>query len=217
GDFVMSASIHGATSFGIEPDKEWVKLSKLWLEASGISALLCMGAGEDLPFKDDVFDIVSCNFVLEHTKSPARVIEEMVRVLRPGGYCYLNVPNYIFPWEHHYKIIWSLILPKLLTRSYLQLRGRDPEYMDHIYPITSTFIFRTLGKLNIKIVANLVDDAIRDPDEIISGRWKILSHMIRTLHIPIQFINLISPVTSIIVTNSAQDSDIKSNRPYKNK
>ncbi|MBN1179753.1 MAG: class I SAM-dependent methyltransferase [Anaerolineae bacterium] len=40
---------------------------------------------QTLPFQDDTFDAVTCLEVLEFTPDPEAVIEEMVRVLRPGG------------------------------------------------------------------------------------------------------------------------------------
>jgi SAM-dependent methyltransferase len=38
-----------------------------------------------LPFDDDTFDAVACLEALEFTPSPQEVLEELVRVLRPGG------------------------------------------------------------------------------------------------------------------------------------
>ncbi len=38
-----------------------------------------------LPFRDERFDAVSCRLVLNHFKAPAQVIQEFVRVLKPGG------------------------------------------------------------------------------------------------------------------------------------
>lgn len=38
-----------------------------------------------LPFPDEVFDAVTCLEALEFLPSPARALQEMVRVLRPGG------------------------------------------------------------------------------------------------------------------------------------
>ena len=39
----------------------------------------------DLPFEDDSFDLVIANHMLYHTPNPAVAIEELARVLRPGG------------------------------------------------------------------------------------------------------------------------------------
>ena len=45
-----------------------------------------------IPVDDDHFDSVFCNAVLEHVANPVEVVEEMFRVLKPGGYLYLCIP-----------------------------------------------------------------------------------------------------------------------------
>ena len=49
---------------------------------------------EQLPFRDDTFDLVTLLEVLEHTQSPALSLEEVRRVLRRGGRLALTTPNY---------------------------------------------------------------------------------------------------------------------------
>ena len=48
---------------------------------------------ESLPYKDKDFDIVLLAEVMEHLKSPVRVLTEVKRVLKPGGYLILTTPN----------------------------------------------------------------------------------------------------------------------------
>ena len=45
-----------------------------------------------LPFCDNSVDAVICESVLEHVKNPWAIIQEMKRVLKPGGIVYLSVP-----------------------------------------------------------------------------------------------------------------------------
>jgi SAM-dependent methyltransferase len=47
--------------------------------------------GEKLPFEDSSFDVVLSDNVVDHAESPRRIVEEMVRVLRPGGMLYFTV------------------------------------------------------------------------------------------------------------------------------
>jgi ubiquinone/menaquinone biosynthesis C-methylase UbiE len=49
-----------------------------------------------LPFADSFFDVVTCMSVLEHVINPPNVIDEVYRVLKPGGSFLLQVPN--FAW-----------------------------------------------------------------------------------------------------------------------
>jgi len=46
-----------------------------------------------LQFKDNQFDTVTCIEVIEHLENPRRVVRELFRVLKPGGWCVLTTPN----------------------------------------------------------------------------------------------------------------------------
>lgn len=45
-----------------------------------------------MPFADRAFDVVLCNHVLEHVENDIRAMEEIHRVLKPGGFAILQVP-----------------------------------------------------------------------------------------------------------------------------
>ena len=47
--------------------------------------------GESLPFRDSSFDIVLCDNVVDHARSPRGIVAEIARVLRPGGILYFTV------------------------------------------------------------------------------------------------------------------------------
>lgn len=48
--------------------------------------------GHFLPFRDEVFDAVWIQAVLEHVLDPPAVVEEIHRVLKPGGIVYADTP-----------------------------------------------------------------------------------------------------------------------------
>ncbi len=47
---------------------------------------------ECLPFPSGTFQRVECDAVLEHVRHPEKVIDEIARVLAPGGYAHLVTP-----------------------------------------------------------------------------------------------------------------------------
>jgi SAM-dependent methyltransferase len=49
-----------------------------------------------LPFKDSEFELVLCTEVLEHVKNPQKVIDEIGRVLKPGGRVILTT-RFVYP------------------------------------------------------------------------------------------------------------------------
>lgn len=57
-----------------------------------------MAAGEQLPFRDKAFDLVTANMVVEHVADPTLVLSEVSRVLRPGGRFLFITPNRLSPY-----------------------------------------------------------------------------------------------------------------------
>lgn len=47
----------------------------------------------DLPFKDDTFDVILCNHVLEHIPNDTKAIQELFRVMKPGGWGIFQIPQ----------------------------------------------------------------------------------------------------------------------------
>ena len=48
---------------------------------------------QNLPFNDNVYDVVICNHVLEHVEDDRQAMKEILRVLKPGGFTILQVPT----------------------------------------------------------------------------------------------------------------------------
>lgn len=70
------------------------------------SAIIAVDLDRDaLPFPDGCFEYVFAIEALEHLTEPHRILEEIRRVLMPGGACILSVPN-----PYHFKeVIWNLL------------------------------------------------------------------------------------------------------------
>ena len=47
----------------------------------------------DLPFDDNQFDIVFCNHVLEHIIDDKKAMQELYRVMKPGGFGIFQIPQ----------------------------------------------------------------------------------------------------------------------------
>lgn len=54
----------------------------------------------DIPFRENTFDVIFCNHVLEHVDNDILAMEEMLRVLKPGGWAILQVP-FFHPLKDH--------------------------------------------------------------------------------------------------------------------
>jgi len=124
----------GVDGYGVEPGGEGFaagfQASRKVLEGNGISPERVSNAvGESLPFADESFDIVYSANVLEHTREPAQVLSESMRVLRKGGLLHMEIPNHLSYFEGHYMVlmpplVWKPILP-LWIRWVIR---RDPSF-----------------------------------------------------------------------------------------
>ena len=85
-----------------------------------------VGRGEQLPFADAVFDGVASSNVLEHVAHPWAMIEELLRVCRPGGHVYLSWTNWYSPFGGHDWSPFHYLGPRLGVRVFRFVRGRPP-------------------------------------------------------------------------------------------
>lgn len=77
-----------AERVGVDPLADHYRtLFPLW---QGRARTIASG-GETLPFPDGSFDAVLCDNVVDHADSPRRIVEEIARVLAPGGLLYFTV------------------------------------------------------------------------------------------------------------------------------
>jgi len=62
------------------------------LDIAAFANVDVIGSALNLPFADGTFGLVKNGAVLEHVREPQKMIDEMYRVLAPGGHIYTEVP-----------------------------------------------------------------------------------------------------------------------------
>lgn len=71
----------------------------------GIDAQIASLA-DPLPYANATFDVVICLEVLEHLVDPSYVVRQMARVLKPGGFALISVPNTAF-WATRVELMFT--------------------------------------------------------------------------------------------------------------
>jgi len=84
----------GAKVIGLEPSHVMMVRAKQYLNESNAQVALAQGIGENLPFKPHSFDKVMCKGALDHFFSPSETMEEIARVLKPGGEMIISIANF---------------------------------------------------------------------------------------------------------------------------
>jgi ubiquinone/menaquinone biosynthesis C-methylase UbiE len=76
----------GAHGVGRYTSEEWKSLP------------IIQGSAENLPYEDNSFDVVYSSHVLEHVNSEQQALDEMKRVLKPGGVLIIGMPTAAMSW-----------------------------------------------------------------------------------------------------------------------
>lgn len=79
----------GFEVIGVDPDPA----ARAQAAEAGVTVLA--GTGEDVPdtLADGAFDLVIMTHSLEHCRNPRKALDNVYRLTKPGGHCYIEVPN----------------------------------------------------------------------------------------------------------------------------
>jgi len=88
GDLAIAAMrLNPKKIIGVDISEEMLKVGEAKMEKKGLSDIISMQVAdsESLPFEDNDFDAVMVAFGVRNFEHPEKGVEEMFRVLRPGG------------------------------------------------------------------------------------------------------------------------------------
>jgi ubiquinone/menaquinone biosynthesis C-methylase UbiE len=77
-----------------------------------------------MDFPDNTFDVVITNQDYEFVNDAQKLMDEIFRVLKPGGVCFFGARNKLTLLEGQYRIPFLAFLPQRVARVYLALLGR---------------------------------------------------------------------------------------------
>ena len=86
------------------------------------------GDAMNMAFPDNHFDVAVCTQIYEHVPDASKMLDEIFRVLKPGGFCYFSGNNRIMFMEPHYRLPLLSVLPRRLAHHYVRLAGKGSHY-----------------------------------------------------------------------------------------
>jgi 2-polyprenyl-3-methyl-5-hydroxy-6-metoxy-1,4-benzoquinol methylase len=89
---------------------------------------------DKLPYENDSIDIIASLAVIEHIANPDNFLNEIFRVMKPGGIVYISTPN----WFYSYKLFYN-----------------DPTHVKPYNPLTLERILLMYGFKNIETYPGL--------------------------------------------------------------
>lgn len=150
GGEAVSFSKRGADIYGIEPNENAVDILRVRAKQNNWNPdIFRTGVAESLPYESDSFDFVYCWTVLEHVQDVEKSIDEMIRVSKKNGVVFIQVPDYRFPYEGHYKIPLLPFMPKWAQKIFLVCLGRPAGFLDSVTFLTAPGLDKLFYKKNI--------------------------------------------------------------------
>jgi arabinofuranan 3-O-arabinosyltransferase len=121
----------GAHYHMIEPDRRELKAR------GDIPPGTIVGDGYWLPLRDGAADVCFSSNVLEHVPNPVGIIDEMIRVTRPGGIIYVSFTNWYSPWGGHETAPWHYLGGEYAVRRYTRRNGKPPKnrFRQSLFPV----------------------------------------------------------------------------------
>lgn len=141
----FSAAVLGIPEVhGVDRDARAVEGAK----RKGVRARCAVLGSERLPYEDESFDLVTSFGMLDYLPDFDPAIEEIVRVMRPGGYVLISLPN-LASWHNRLALLLGY-QPRDVEISQKHLVGVHPHYsrrregpVGHIH-VPTTRAFREL-------------------------------------------------------------------------
>jgi len=140
----------GAIVYGVDVEPELKDIAERNAVFNKAKANFIIYDGLRLPFDNDFFDHIVSFSVLEHVSFPDKLLNEIFRVLKPGGKFLLTLPNKYYPKETHTLAYFVSYMPKKIADIYLKLLKRSPLKDDNLHFYSYFDILKMLKKTDYK-------------------------------------------------------------------
>jgi len=140
---------YGAITTDVDLSSGHLDLAQENFRLRGLSGTFIHHDAEMLPFPDNTFDVVYSNGVIHHTPNTQSVVDEIYRVLKPGGKAIVMVyaENSLHFWKN---LVTTLGLKQNLLDSYSigEIMSRNVEITENdARPLVKVYTKRRLLKL----------------------------------------------------------------------
>ncbi len=149
---------------GIDYDEEMIEIANLRTKENGLEKILThirydIIEPKKIPYPDNYFDITHTDRVLFHNKNPEYILQEMIRVTKPGGKIIAKGED-ISSWS------WS---PFSLEQDHFIKRKMSSVMHYWNFPKNSLFLFKKykLIDINIKVIPVVNKDFYGDKAALI--------------------------------------------------
>lgn len=117
-----------ASVMSIDIDERAISFAKEQFQGANLE--FKVGDAMAIDSQDGCYDVAICSQVYEHVPNAEKMMNEIYRVLKPGGVCYFAAGNRLMWNEPHYNLPLLSVIPKFLANYYVRAAKRGDEYYE---------------------------------------------------------------------------------------
>jgi ubiquinone/menaquinone biosynthesis C-methylase UbiE len=148
-EMIMARQFGFVKIYGVEVDQILVDATKKRLrDYSDMYPVFYDGIV--LPYEDGQFNVVASGHVIEHTSDPRFYMQEILRVLAPGGFLLLEFPHRYYIFELHTGLLSFEWLPrKLRNLVLLKLSSRFSPLSENVKQRYTSIVTTNLQQISM--------------------------------------------------------------------
>lgn len=111
----------GHEVYGVDINPKLIEIARERTQQQALVVEYNVSSATELPWEDASKDVILCPELLEHVSDWEACIEEIVRVVRPGGVVFLSTTNWLCPRQQEFTLPLYSWYPGILKRHYERL------------------------------------------------------------------------------------------------
>ena len=128
-------------------------------------ALRFVGADtRHLPFQSESFEAIASYQTLEHVADPAVALDEMIRIVKPGGWLFVAGPNLLGLVPSIFALLYAIPTTRPLRYWFRQQAGFPRYPFGTTYPQAVSVMLRNLMRVGRKAMSGDATFITREPD-----------------------------------------------------
>ncbi len=149
---------HGAILSGIDLTPRAINHTKRRFELMGLNSELQIADAENLPFEDNSFDAVYSWGVLHHSPDTQKAVNEVYRILKPGGFAKIMIYN-------KYSLIGYMLWVRYALLKLKPFKSLNVIYSEHLEsPGTKAYTYNESKVLFSKFDIDSIDSPLTHAD-----------------------------------------------------
>lgn len=188
---------------GIDINTDLIELARNRAAAAGLPVTFLVGSADALPWDSGKFDVCIVPELLEHVETWERCLDEVCRIVKPGGYLFLTTTNRLCPKQQEFNLPAYSWYPSWLKRKCLELaRTTRRDWVEYAqYPAVNWFspgeLARELRRRGYSSFDRFDLIARRNP----SGAKSALARLVASSGALRQLAYLATPYTLLVARN----------------